>query len=222
MAYQWDFRLVLLDWPMWLQGVQNTLILCLASLLIAIPLGLVITAMRMFGSAPLRWLAIALVDFLRTSALLVLIIWFYYAFPVLFRANLGPLEAATLAIGIQTSAYFSELCRAGIQSVDRGQWEAARAIGMRTLPMMRLIILPQALRRMLPVLFSLIAEVLKATSLAAVITVGELSYTASQVSADTYRPIESYTVAALFYFGIIFSASRVAAYLERRLSRAVR
>ncbi len=123
----------------------------------------------------------------------------------------------TVAIGLQTAAYFAELCRAGINAVDRGQWEAARAIGMRTTTMLRLIIFPQALRRIVPILFSLVAEVIKGSSLAAVITFGELTYAASQVSADTYRPIETYTVVALIYFVIIFTASRLASHFERRL-----
>ncbi len=217
MSYQWDFRLVVLDWRMWLDAAGNTLLVCAAALALVVPLGLLLAAARMFGPAPLRWAVIGYVDFMRTSALLILIIWFYFAFPMLFGINLSPFMAATVAIGLQTAAYFAELCRAGINAVDRGQWEAARAIGMRTTTMLRLIIFPQALRRIVPILFSLVAEVIKGSSLAAVITFGELTYAASQVSADTYRPIETYTVVALIYFVIIFTASRLASHFERRL-----
>ncbi|MBE2277084.1 MAG: amino acid ABC transporter permease [Rhodobacteraceae bacterium] len=215
----WDFRIVMLDWPVLLQATGHTLLLCAVALLIGVPLGLVLTILRRFGPAPVRSLTIAVVEFLRVSAPVVLIIWFYFAFPILTGINVDAFTAGALAVGVQASAFFSEICRAGINAVDPGQVEAAKAIGMRTGTLMGHIVLPQALRHMIPVMVSLVAEIVKATSLVAVIGYGELSYAASRIAADTYRPVESYTVVAVIYFVLIFSISRFAALLERRLAR---
>ena len=219
MNHSFDFRVVLLDWPMLLQATIGTLKMCGAAIAIGLPLGLLLTVLRRFGPAPVRMLTVGVVEFLRISAPIVLIIWFYFAFPILAGVNINAFTAGALAVGIQAAAFFSEICRAGINAVDLGQTEAARAIGMRTGALMRHIVLPQALRHMIPVMLSLVAEIVKATSLVAVIGFGELSYAASRIAADTYRPIESYTVIAVIYFLLIFGIGRMAALLERRLAR---
>ncbi len=221
MNYDWDFRIVLLDGGLWVEAAARTLIMCAAAFAIALPLGLVWTVLRLHGPRPVRGLVILIIEFLRVSAPIVLIIWAYFALPVLSGINVDSFTAGTLAIGLQGSAFLSEIARAGINAVDGGQAEAARAIGMRTGTAMRHIILPQALRHMIPVMVLLVAEEVKVTSLVAFITYGELAYAASRVASDTFRPVEAYTVAAAIYFVIIFGLGRLAALLERRLARRV-
>jgi len=147
---------------------------------------------------------------------LVLILWCFFALPLLIRVELGPYQAALIAIGFQAAAYFAELARGAFQSIDRGQWEASAALGMHRLTALIFVIVPQALRRMIPVTFNLGIIVLKNTSLAAAISFAELSYQASLIATTTYRPIETYTIIGLIYLVMISTASVFARWLERR------
>ena len=219
MNYDWNFSLVLMDARLWREAAIATLMMCGGALLIAVPLGLLWTVLRLNGPTAVRIAVICVIEFLRVSAPVVLIIWSYFALPIISGININAFTAGSLAIGLQGSAFFSEIARAGINGVDRGQFEAAKAIGMRTGAAMRFIIFPQALRHMIPVMVLLLAEMLKITSLAAIITYGDLAYAAGRVASDTFRPVEAYTVAAVIYFVMIFSLGRLANLLERRLSK---
>jgi polar amino acid transport system permease protein len=216
MHYQWDFSVVFRDDGLFVRGMLETLRLTASSLLLAVPLA------RMAPVRLLSWAARAVIDFFRTSALFVLIVWFYFAFPVVFQISVSAFQAATLAIGLQASAYFAEIFRAGINAVGKGQWQAAQALGLRFPMTLRLIVLPQALQRILPVFCNLVIDTVKNTSFAAAIAYGELTYQGSRVASETYRPIETFTVIAVFYFVIIWSASRLVGLLERRMSVAGR
>lgn len=222
MAYNWDFGIILLDRGLWLNAILGTLGMVGAAIAIGLPLGLLWTALRIYAPRPVQVLTIAIIEFLRVLPPIVVIIWVYFALPMLTGLNLTAFAAGALAVGVQGSAYLSEAVRAGINAIDRGQSEAAKAIGMRNLQIMRLIILPQALRPMVPVMISLLAEVVKATSLVAMIGFGEISYAASRAAADTYRPVEAYTVAAVLYFILIFGLSRFAIWIEGRASKGQR
>ena len=140
------------------------------------------------------------VEVFRGTPPLVQLFWFYYCLPILFGVRLSALVTGVISLSLYASAYFGEIVRAGIQSVHRGQLLAARALGYSYLDAMRDVILPQALRRMLPPLMSQSVDVLKATALASSITVAELMYQTYYATSQTFRFVEFYTVSALVYF----------------------
>jgi polar amino acid transport system permease protein len=222
MTYHWDFGVVLRSDGLFAQGVAATLLLTVSALAIAVPLGLLLALGRMAPWWALSWTARLIIDFFRTSALFVLIIWFFFAFPILFRLQVNAFQAATLAIGLQAGAYLAEIFRAGIESIHAGQWQAARALGLHFGATLRLVVLPQAIRHVLPVFLNLVIDTIKNTSFAAAIAYGELTYQAMRVASDTYRPLEVFTVVGALYFIIITGSSRLSAMLERRLAIELR
>jgi polar amino acid transport system permease protein len=218
MDYRWDFIAVLRD-PEWLAlGLLGTVKLTAASLAGALPLGLVVAVLRMSRYRLVSAPVVLYVDFLRTSPTLVLFFWAFFALPLLIGVKLTPFAVGVVALTLQYSAFFGEIFRGGIRSIEKGQWDAARAIGMSYPLIMRWVVLPPAIRRMIPAFLSHAVDLMKATSLAATISYGELMYEAGRVSAETYRPIETLTLAAAAYFALLFTASRLVAVLERRLA----
>ena len=125
--------------------------------------------------------------------------------------------AAGLTLSCYTGAFYAEIFRGGIISIERGQWDAARALGLRRWAMMRLVILPQAVKRMMPPFVNQSITQLKNTSLVSTIAVPDLLYNGSMITADTYRPLEVYTVVALIYFALLFPSTMLAQWYERRL-----
>lgn len=216
MPYEWNFSIVLQYVPRLLMGGAYTIMLSAACIALAAPIGILFGIVRHLRIPVLTPLAVVYIDFFRTSVALVLICWCYYALPVLLGVNLSTFTAVTIAIGLQASAYLAELVRAGLQSISPGQWEAARALGMPMPTRLRYIILPQAARRMIPVFFLLIVEVVKTTTLAGIVTYPEIVYEAFRVSTDIYRPLETFTIVGAICFAFLFAMSRCAALLERR------
>jgi polar amino acid transport system permease protein len=218
MAYAWNFAIVVQYIPKILDGGLHTLALTGASVAIAAPLGIFFGIVRQQRVPFLAPIAVVYIDFFRTSVALALICWCYYALPVLLGVNLDTFTAVTIAISLQSSAYMAELTRAGLQSISTGQWEAARALGMPGHVRMRYIILPQAVRRMIPLFFLLVIEIAKTTTLAGVVTYPEIVYEAYRVATEIYRPIETFTFVGLICFVFLFTAGRIALYLERRFA----
>ncbi|MGE0154770.1 MAG: amino acid ABC transporter permease [Reyranellaceae bacterium] len=208
--------------PSILWGGLNTFKLLGSAMCLAVPLGLLLGLIRYRKVPILSVIAVAYIDFFRTSVALVLICWCYYALPVLIQVNLDTYVAVTLALGLQASAFMAELVRAGLQAVAKGQWEAAKALGMPYNTSLRYIVLPQAFRKILPVFFLLVIEVIKNTSLAGVVTYPELFYNAGTAASTSYRPIEIFTMVGAIYFVIIFSAGQAVRVLERHLARVDR
>jgi polar amino acid transport system permease protein len=173
------------------------------------------------GSAArwLNWPATAYVEVFRNTPVLVQLVWFYYAFPVITGVQMSAFVAATLGLCLNTSAYCAEIYRGGVQSIVRGQWEAGRALGMGRWTLMRRIILPQALRRMIPAFTNRAVELAKMTSIASVITVQEMMYEARSLSTQTFLPLEAFSVVAVIYFLLIWPGSLAALAIERRLAR---
>jgi polar amino acid transport system permease protein len=155
----------------------------------------------------------------RNTPVLVQLVWFYYAFPVLTGLQMSAFVAATLGLCLNTSAYCAEIYRGGVQSIVRGQWEAGRALGMGRWTLMRRIVLPQAVRRMIPAFTNRAVELAKMTSIASVITVQEMMYEARSLSSQTFLPLEAFSVVAVIYFLLIWPGSLAALALERRLAR---
>jgi polar amino acid transport system permease protein len=222
MDYQWDFGPVLRYLPLLLDGLLQTLLLSAAAIAGGLVIGLVLALMRLSGRRWLAWPAIAVIEFFRSTPPLVHLFWVFYALPILIGVNLTPFAAATVALSIQSGAFFAEVYRAGIVSVERGQWEAGRALGMRPAALMRRIVLPQALRRMVAPFTERAFELVKTTALAATLAYGELLYQAMVLVSRTYRPLEIYSTVALIFFAVLFSASLILRRVERRLSRSER
>lgn len=210
MNYVWDFSAVWRNIDQLLAGLQGTALLTLTCLAMALPLGLILAVMRMSPIRLLRLPAVLWIDFFRAAPALVLIVWFYFAFPILAGVNLDAFGAAFLAIGLQSAAYMAEVFRAGMQAIGRGQWEAGAAIGLTKRSTIRYIVLPQAVRHMIPVFLIRFAELVKATTLAGVIAYGEMVYRANALSAQIFRPLEVFSVTALIFFVVIFSITWLA------------
>jgi polar amino acid transport system permease protein len=134
--------------------------------------------------------------------------------------SMTPFLAACVTFSIQSAAFFAEVFRAGIQSIERGQWDGARAIGMTHGQALQRIILPQAVKRMIPAFMERAIELMKTTTLVATIAYADLLFAANELSQKTFRPLETYTVVALIYFVVIFLASQLARLLELRLARS--
>ncbi|WP_154955144.1 amino acid ABC transporter permease [Klebsiella grimontii] len=216
MHYQWDFSLVWQNLPVLLKGLGVTLELWLLAGIVGTLIGLAVGVVRARGPRFFYPLASAFVEVFRNTPVLIQLIWFYYAFPVLVGIQFSTFGAAALALTLYTAAYSTEIFRAGLQSIERGQWEGAKALGMPPGVMLRRIILPQVFRRMLPALTNRMIELAKVTSLASILTVNELMYQGRLLSSTWYRPVEIFTVVALLYFVLIWPGSYLAARLERR------
>jgi polar amino acid transport system permease protein len=156
------------------------------------------------------------VELFRSTPVLVQIIWFYYALPVLLGIEMSPAMAAILALSLYGGAFYSEIIRGGIISIEVGQTEAARALGMTRFQIMRRVVLPQALRRMTPPLLNQSIMQLKNTSLVSIVALPDLVYQAQAVVHETYRPLETYTLIALMYLAVLVPATSLIKRLERR------
>lgn len=218
MNYDWDIAYVLRYTPAFLAGAFNTLKLVGAALLIAVPLGTLLGIVRQQRVPIFGRLAVIYIDFFRSSVALVLIYWCYFALPIVVGVAIETFLAVTLALGLQASAFMAEIVRGAIDSIDRRQWEAARALGMRKATSLRYVIFPQSYRRMMPIFFLLVVEIIKNTALAGIVTYEDLFYVALNVSSETYRFFEVFTLIGAFYFVIIFAGSTLARTLERRMA----
>ena len=202
-----------------LDGLQGTLTAAAIALVLAALLGVVLAFGRLSHLWFVRLPAISIIEFFRATPLLLLILGFFLAWPILVGESLDPLYALVLGLTLYNGAVIAEIVRAGILALPKGQTEAALACGMRRGQVLRLILLPQALRIMLPALISQLVVLLKDTSLGFVIVYGELLRTGSQVAQFLGNPIQTFTVVALIYIVINFSLGRLAAYVEGRQRR---
>ena len=216
MIYTWDFSLVFTRPDEWLRGAVVTLIYAAATIGIGLLLGLVCGMAMLSRHRMLMSPIHAYVQFFRSTPLLIQIVWFYYALPVVIGVNLPAWLAAGLGLTLYMGAFSAEIFRGGIVSIDKGQWQAARALGMLPWAMMRRIVLPQATRRMLPPFVNQSVLQLKNTSLLSVVAVPDLMYTGTLLVSETFRPLEVYTSLAAFYFFILYPLQKLAKILEQR------
>lgn len=218
MAYQWDFTPVLANAPLLAQGLLNTLKVTGVSLVGGLALGLGLALLRLSSRRVLAWPAGFVIEVFRTTPPLVQLFWFFFALPLLVGIELTAFVAAVVTFSIQSAAFFAEVFRAGIVSIERGQWDGARAIGMNHAQALRRIVLPQAVKRMIPAFMERSIELMKTTTLVATISYADLLFAANEIAQKTFRPLETFTVAALIYFVVIFAFSLLARQLERRLA----
>ncbi|MBM3644065.1 MAG: amino acid ABC transporter permease [Alphaproteobacteria bacterium] len=216
--YQWDFAPVAANWPLLAQGLLNTLKVTGVALVVGLALGLLFALMRLSRHRGLSWPAGFVIEVFRTTPPLVQLFWFFFALPLIAGIAMTPYIAACVTFSIQSAAFFAEVFRGGIQSIERGQWEAARAIGMTEAQAMKRIVLPQAVKRMIPAFMERAIELMKTTTLVATISYADLLFAANEISQKTFRPLETFTVAALMYFVVITAFSLLARRFERRLA----
>lgn len=192
--------------------LEYTVITCILGLIV----GLLIALVQLSPLKTLRIIGMLFVEFFRNVPLLVWLLWSYYALPIFAGINISKQAAGILALSLYGGAYYAEILRAGIQSLDHGQADAAKALGMRSWQAMRRIILPQALRQMVPPLAGQTIIQMKNTTLLSVLTVPDLLYQASYVSSFTYRPMEVYTVVGLIFLAVLIPSNYLARRLEMR------
>lgn len=222
MTYEWDFTVLAPYVEVLWRGLLITLRLVGVSLVLGMLGGLVVGLLKYSRNPLLNWPASVYIEVFRNVPVLVQLVWFYYAFPIVIDTDLSAFTAAVLALSLNTSAFSAELFRGGIQSIGRGQHEAGRALGMSGATLMRRIILPQAVKRMIPPLTNRAVELTKMTALASTIAVPELLYQGRLINGVTFRPLETYTVVAGVYLVVLWLAILAVDRLEVRLRRGDR
>jgi polar amino acid transport system permease protein len=218
--YQWDFSFLWGYRWLFVNGTLVTLVFTVGIVVLGLAVGLLAGLCRLSRFAPLRWVAQGYVEVFRCTPVLVQLVWFYYALPILTGIEMSATTAAVLALSLYGGAFYSEVVRGGILSIEPGQTEAALALGMTPGQSMRRVVLPQALKRMVPPLMNQSIIQLKNTSLVSVLAVPDLLYQGQAVAHDSYRPLEIYTLVAVIYFLILFPLTLLVGRLERRLARA--
>ncbi len=221
MRYTWQWGVIWDNWHIFVQGALMTLFLTGSSVGIGLVAGLFLGLAKLSSRPWLRIPASVFVEVFRDIPLLVLLLWIFYCLPILTGLKIDIIESAILGISIHASAYLAEVYRAGIQSVDRGQMESARSLGMSFWQGMQRIVLPQAIRRMIPPFLNVTADFMKASALASVVGVWELLRQTSNLIANTWRPLEAYTAVAVTYLLLIYPVVWLTGYVERRLARRV-
>jgi polar amino acid transport system permease protein len=213
------------DWSVVLQhrdaliaGTATTILLTVATMAIAVPCGIVVAILRLYGWAPVRALAAAYVEFFRNLPLILVVFWAFYVLPILTGFGLPPLATGLAALALNVTAYNAETFRAGINSIRRGQVEAAMALGMNRVQALRRVVVPQALRRILPVLASTWISLFKDTSLVSVIAVTELAYVSMQIRAQSFRVLEMLTAMAAIYWLLGYPQAKLVDWIQRRFA----
>ncbi len=220
MQHVWDFSSIIDNWQVLWVGLKGTLLIFAVTLLLGLGGGLIVGVMRYARGRALRWPAMVFVEIFRNTPVLVQIIWFYYAFPILTGIHVDPFLAAMLGISLNTMAFSAEIYRAGIQSMEPGQWEAGKAIGMTYSQTLRRIVLPVAIKRILPALTNRGIEVFKMSTLASVVAYVELLNQAKLLADLNFNPIEAYTAVALIFFLVLYPVVQATYVLERVLRRS--
>jgi polar amino acid transport system permease protein len=215
---EFNFGVIADHWRFLANGAGITLLLALLSGVTSIAAGLAVALGRISGP---RWLSVPLVlyiDSMRSIPVLVVLVWTFFALPLVTGITLPPFFSALLGLTLHLAAYAAEIFRAGIESVRPGQTRAALALGMSRAEILRRIVLPQAVVRMLPAFGSLLSVTIKDTAIASVIAVPEYMRQSETVAGQSFQPIEVYTFAMLVYFVILFPVTRGVDRVYRRVA----
>ncbi|RUM99419.1 amino acid ABC transporter permease [Pseudaminobacter arsenicus] len=215
--FRWDVIPQNLDFL--LAGLQQTLTISAITLCLAMLGGLLIAVLDMSRFAALRFLGLASGEIIRNTPILVQLLWIYYVLPVVMGINLDAWWALVIGLSIYSSAFIAEAYRAGIQAVPKGHREAAQVLGLSPLQSFARIVLPQAIRLTLPPLAANFVQLIKYSSLGAVISVGEITRRGMELSSSIFRPLEVFTFIAVIYFLICWPLAMGIRLWERRLSR---
>lgn len=213
-----DFALILKSLPLLGQGAITTIIITLFSLVLGLLIGLFVGMGRISRNKVIRAISGIYVNFIRGTPLLVQIFILYFGLPSALNINLDPYVAGILALGVNSGAYVAEIVRAGIQSIDKGQMEAARSLGLTHSMAMRYVILPQAFRRILPPIGNELIVLLKDSSLVSTIALPELLFDARLIAARTFDYFSMYIGVALVYLLLTWTAAQIMSFIERRFA----
>ncbi len=213
-----DFAVITDHWRFLASGVGVTLLLAVLSGVTSLAAGLMVALLRLYGPRWLRPAIVFYIDSMRAIPVLVVLVWTFFALPIVAGITMPPFYAALLGLTVHLAAYAAEIFRAGIESVRPGQTRAALALGMSHPQILRRIVLPQAIVRMLPAFGSLLSVTIKDTAIASVIAVTEFMRQSETVAGQSVQPIEVYTFAMLVYFLMLFPVTRGVDAVYRRVA----
>ena len=211
LALLWQYRGVFLS------GIWVTVQLAVLSMILAIVSGLVICLGSLARHAIIRVPAVVCVEFCRNTPILVQLVWVHFAWPFIFGIKFTAYMSSVIALALQSSGYLAEEYRAGIESIEKGQIEAAQSLGMTYTYLMRRIVIPQAVMRMLPGILNQFVTCFKSTSIVSIIAVPDLMYHAGLIVSATFLPMQIYTTVAIMYFIMVFLVSAAVRRVGRRL-----
>lgn len=221
-----DFSFLPKYYMFFLSGAKNTLLLAAFTVAFGVILGTVIALLKISKYKILRFISTAYIEFIRGTPILVQLFIIFYGLPKIginfpevpaLGDDFPRFMAGVIALSINSAAYVAEIIRAGIQAIDKGQMEAARSLGMPHWMAMRYIILPQAIRNILPAFGNEFVVVIKESSIASIIGISELMFNADTVRGNTFDPFKPFIVAAIMYFCMTFPLSKLLAHIERRM-----
>ena len=200
-----------------LSGIGVTIYISIISIFISMILGFVVAIPSLAKNKFLTYINIGYVEIVRAIPLLVLILWIYYGLPIVTGLSLSPFLSGIIALSISESAFQAEIFRAGINSIKKSQWEAGSSLGLNFIKRLRLVILPQAIKNILPALGNQFIYVLKMSSLVSIIGIADLTRKANELVVTTYRPLEIYTFLIFEYLVLILIVSYFVRRLEKKL-----
>src|SRR5213076_2124601 len=203
-----DLSVISEHWRFLASGIGVTLVLSVVSGLTSIAAGFIVALLRLYGPRWLRPIVVLYIDSMRAIPVLVVLVWTFFALPIFSGLTMSPFTAALIGLTIHLAAYAAEIVRAGIESVRPGQTRAALALGMSRAQVVRRILLPQAIVRMLPAFGSLLSITIKDTAIASVIAVPELMRQSETLAGQSFQPIEVFSFAMVLYFLMLFPVTR--------------
>jgi polar amino acid transport system permease protein len=216
-----DFSFLTSYYPYFITGTINTIVIAIFTVFFGVIIGTLLALMKISHNSLLRMAASAYIEFIRGTPLLVqlYIIFYLVTFPdfSLFGVQMSRFIPGVIALSINSGAYVAEIIRAGIQAVDKGQMEASRSLGFTVGQSMKYVVLPQAIKNILPALGNEFVVVIKESSIVSIIGIAELMMSANIIRGAIYRPFEPLLVAALIYFILTFTLTRVLGVAERRM-----
>lgn len=215
-----QFLKILAYWPDLLRGVGVTFQLGLISASLGMVLGLALALLKFSRHPAVYWPTYVYIEFFRTTPPLVQIVWLYYGLPLITGYDLGAFGAAAVALGLNMGAFYGEIFRAGLVGVNRTQWQAARVLGLSMTDTLRFVVLPQAIRNVLPPMGTTTIYLIKDTALASAIGTPELLRIGQLISVETFRPVETLTIVAILYFAVTYPVALFVEWLERRFKIA--
>ena len=201
-------------------GLKSTLGLSIISVLIGIVIGSLLALMKLSKHKPLKWIAAVYIEVVRGTPMITQLFIVYFGSYVLFGLDMNPFIAGIIAVSLNSGAYVAEIIRSGIQSMDKGQMEAGRSLGMTQSMTMKEIIMPQAVKNILPALCNEFITVIKETSIVSVIGVTDLMYNVNIVRGISFRPLEPLLIAAVIYFILTFGLSKAVNILEGKMKQS--
>lgn len=214
--YDWNFSVIFQYKELFITGIYVTVELTLLSILFSVILGLIVGLLRMSRNPIVLWPSVAFIEINRAMPIMILLIWVYYCLPIILGMKLGGFATSIIGLSVYSSAFYAEIFRAGIQSIEKGQTDAAKAVGMTPFLAFRRIVLPQAFRRTLPPFISQCILVFKNTTLCYVLAVPEILYQGQYLSMQTFRPLEILSFIAVVFILIVIPITMIINNLEKR------